>query len=70
MTKDLIRFSAGAVCPKCKELDKIAITADDKTIYCLSCDFKEHKPEEAVINNNKSDSPKAFKIKDFRAKKS
>jgi uncharacterized metal-binding protein (TIGR02443 family) len=45
MTKGLIRFIAGAVCPNCKEMDKIAITADDKIIYCLSCNFKEHRPE-------------------------
>ena len=34
-----IRFIAGAVCPSCKAQDKIAITPDDKTIYCLNCDF-------------------------------
>ena len=56
MTKELIRFIAGAVCPKCKELDKIAITADDQTIYCLSCDFKENKPKEAIKKNKKSDA--------------
>ena len=53
MTKNFIRFIAGAVCPSCKEIDKIAITSDDQTIYCLSCDFKEHKPVESPpINQN------------------
>ena len=47
MTKNFILFIAGAVCPSCKELDKIAITPDDQTIYCLNCDFKEHKPAES-----------------------
>ena len=49
MTKNFIRFIAGAVCPNCKELDKIAITPDDQTIYCLNCDFKEHKPQDGPI---------------------
>ena len=53
MTKNFIRFIAGAVCPSCKELDKIAITPDDQTIYCLNCDFKEHKPQDGSINDSK-----------------
>ena len=47
MTKGLIRFIAGAVCPNCKEMDKIAITPDDQKIYCISCNYKETKPKEA-----------------------
>ena len=70
MTKGFIRFIAGAVCPSCKEQDKIAITPDDKTIYCLSCDFKEHKPQENVLKKTKTNSPNVFKIEDFRPKKS
>ena len=49
MTKGFIRFIAGAVCPSCKAQDKIAITPDDKTIYCLNCDFKEKKPVNIII---------------------
>ena len=70
MTKNFIRFIAGAVCPSCKELDKIAITPDDQTIYCLNCDFKEHKPQEGPIKNTKPNEPKIFNIEDFRPKKS
>jgi uncharacterized metal-binding protein (TIGR02443 family) len=70
MTKNFIRFIAGAACPKCKELDKIAITPDDKTIYCLSCDFEEHRPQGSIGNNKKSDLPGLFNIEDFRLKKS
>ena len=69
MTKGLIRFIAGAVCPNCKEMDKIAITADDKTIYCLSCDFKEHRPETRKEAGQKSNDPKVFNLDDFRPKK-
>ncbi len=70
MTKNFIRFIAGAVCPSCKELDKIAITPDDQTIYCLNCDFKEHKSEESPINKVKPGEPQVFNMEDFRPKKS
>ena len=70
MGKNFIRFIAGAVCPSCKEVDKIAITQDDKTIYCLSCDFKEHKPLDKPIKNSKANDPKVFNIEDFRPNKS
>ena len=70
MTKNFIRFIAGAVCPSCKELDKIAITPDDQTIYCLNCDFKEHKPTNSQDNEPEISEPKVFNIDDFRPKKS
>ena len=40
-----IRFIAGAICPSCKLLDRIALTADDKKIYCTNCSFEELKPQ-------------------------
>ena len=70
MGKDFIRFIAGALCPSCKELDKIAITPDDQTIYCLNCDFKEHKPANSQDNELEITEPKVFNIDDFRPKKS
>ena len=70
MTKNFIRFIAGAVCPSCKELDKIAITPDDQIIYCLNCDFKEHKPANSQDNELEITEPKVFNIDDFRPKKS
>ena len=69
MTKNFIRFIAGAVCPSCKTLDKIAISADDQSIYCLSCDFKEHRPEVKEEARQKSNDPKVFNLDDFRPKK-
>ena len=70
MTKGFIRFSSGAVCPSCKEQDKIAISPDDQTIYCLSCDFKEHRPKEIVGNDLGNSNPKVFNLDDFRNKNS
>ena len=63
MTKNFIRFIAGAVCPNCKELDKIAITPDDQTIYCLNCDFKEHKLQDGPINDSKATEPNSVNLK-------
>tara|TARA_Y100001949_G_C15951290_1_gene314862 strand:+ start:954 stop:1130 length:177 start_codon:yes stop_codon:yes gene_type:complete len=56
MTKGLIRFIAGAVCPNCKEMDKIAITPDDQKIYCISCNYKETKLKEAKNLSKKNTS--------------
>ena len=42
---DFKRFVAGAICPSCKRRDTIALTADDKKIFCVSCDFEEYKSE-------------------------
>lgn len=37
------RFVAGAVCPRCAEIDKIVVFNEDGKDYraCVSCDFKE-----------------------------
>ena len=40
-----LRFVSGAICPKCKKIDKIALAKDDKKIFCVSCDFEEYKSE-------------------------
>ncbi len=66
MTKNFIRFIAGAVCPSCKEIDKIAISADDQMIYCLSCDFKELRPSSFKNGSANTNAPKVFNLDDFR----
>ena len=45
MNKQQLKFIAGAICPKCKALDRIAVTYDDEKIICVSCDFEELKPK-------------------------
>lgn len=37
------RFIAGAVCPRCNQMDKIVVFSEDGKDYraCVSCDFKE-----------------------------
>jgi len=42
---DFRRFVAGAICPNCKKKDTIALSADDKRIFCVTCDFEEYKSE-------------------------
>ncbi len=39
------RFIAGAVCPRCAQMDKIVIDLDTDTRHCVSCDFSEDRPE-------------------------
>jgi len=70
MSNGFIRFIAGAVCPSCKEQDKIAISPDDNTIYCINCDFKEHRPKDPNEKNTNTSNPKVFNLDDFRNKNS
>ncbi len=47
-----LRFIAGAICPKCKTKDKIALTGDDKKIFCINCDYFEQKPDQKKNTRN------------------
>ncbi len=41
------RFIAGAVCPKCSEVDRIVVKEEEDRSYrfCVSCGFTDDKPE-------------------------
>jgi uncharacterized metal-binding protein (TIGR02443 family) len=45
------RFVAGAVCPRCSEMDKLVVYNEDGKDYreCVSCGYKEemHFPQKA-----------------------
>ncbi len=45
MKKEQKRFIAGAVCPRCREIDKLFVyrLADKKFRECVSCDFLEEQ---------------------------
>ena len=51
MNKQRLKFIAGAICPNCKALDRIAVTHDDEKIICVSCDFEEFKPKNPLEVN-------------------
>jgi len=45
------RFVAGAVCPKCSEMDRTVIytnDADEEVRECISCGFKQTSGEQAA----------------------
>lgn len=44
------RFIAGAVCPKCKAMDTMALTKENgvETVTCVSCGDTMKQPEEHV----------------------
>ena len=46
---DFRRFVAGAICPNCKKKDTIALSADDKRIFCISCDFEDIKANRYIL---------------------
>ena len=50
--KKYVQFIAGAVCPKCKDVDTIAISPNNDEIYCVKCNFKEKRPTEETQNNS------------------
>ncbi len=39
------RFIAGAVCPRCGQMDRIVVSADGETRSCIACDFSDARPE-------------------------
>jgi len=42
------RFIAGAVCPRCGEMDKIVVDLDTQRRECVACDFSEARPEDGL----------------------
>ena len=40
------RFIAGAVCPRCGEMDKIVVDMDSEQRECVACGFSEGRPGE------------------------
>lgn len=38
------RFVAGAVCPRCEQMDKIVIDLDSDQRVCINCGFAEDRP--------------------------
>ncbi len=43
------RFIAGAVCPKCAEMDKIVVDMETNRRECVACDFSEERPTEGGV---------------------
>jgi uncharacterized metal-binding protein (TIGR02443 family) len=43
ITKSIKRFVAGAVCPRCGEMDRIVTYTNDEGTFkeCVSCDYEE-----------------------------
>lgn len=39
------RFIAGALCPRCGEMDKIVVDLDTDQRECVACGFSEKRPQ-------------------------
>ncbi|WP_281559294.1 YheV family putative zinc ribbon protein [Thalassomonas sp. RHCl1] len=50
------RFIAGAICPKCKAMDTMALTKEQgvETVTCVSCGEQMSQPEEHVTTQVRS----------------
>ena len=46
------RFIAGAVCPRCGEMDKLLSYTNDEGVYkeCVACDFVEKQAVQVELN--------------------
>lgn len=45
ITRPKGRFIAGAVCPRCSAMDRIIITEDTDSRFCIDCGFTDARPE-------------------------
>ena len=39
------RFIAGAVCPRCGEMDRIVVNLDTDMRECVACGFSDERPD-------------------------
>ncbi len=46
------RFVAGAVCPRCGEMDRLVVYSNDEGSFkeCVSCDFKEKQVVQVEVS--------------------
>ena len=42
------RFIAGAVCPRCAEMDRVVVDLDTDQRECVSCGFSEARPSDTT----------------------
>ena len=42
------RFIAGAVCPRCGQMDKIVVDLDSDARECVACNFSENRPQDSI----------------------
>ncbi|MDX2349385.1 MAG: YheV family putative zinc ribbon protein [Porticoccus sp.] len=73
MFKAQKRFIAGAVCPRCSEMDKLTVFIEDGKDFreCVSCGFKEQMflqsaPKELETRVNLTDEEKLAETKPVR----
>lgn len=48
------RFIAGAVCPRCAEMDKIVVDLDTDARECVACGFNEGRPAAPAVEEVKT----------------
>tara|TARA_B110000503_G_scaffold141619_1_gene235694 strand:- start:114 stop:359 length:246 start_codon:yes stop_codon:yes gene_type:complete len=73
MFKAQKRFIAGAVCPRCSEMDKLTVFSEDDKDFreCVSCGFKEQMflqsvPKELETRVNLTSEEKQAETKTVR----
>lgn len=51
------QFIAGAVCPKCSDMDSLVLYRDDQSVECVSCNYQQTSQQrDAEAENENSDN--------------
>lgn len=76
MARTVKRFIAGAICPRCAEMDKIMMYEEEEQQFreCVACNFKDKQGDEdqthelpTRVNQAKPDSVKVQPVVFFRS---
>jgi len=51
------RFIAGAICPKCAEMDSLRLDSSDQSIECVDCGYTQTLRERETEQNKKQAAP-------------
>ena len=43
------RFIAGAICPQCKEMDRLVVDMTTDARSCVECGFSEKRPQDVTV---------------------
>ena len=61
------RFIAGAVCPRCGEMDRVVVDLDTDRRECIACGFSETRPETTAGRQVGPASPRELPTRVSRA---
>jgi len=61
------RFIAGAVCPRCGEMDRVVVDLDSDLRECTACGFSETRPKAPEAGKGGGEAPRELPTRVSRA---